>query len=48
MPSIRLHENSRRDFIKKSAAGLVTALAAPAILSCANSNETKRKNWVWP
>lgn len=35
---------SRRVFIRRSTAGIVTALAAPAILSCANSNQqTKDK-----
>jgi glucose-fructose oxidoreductase len=43
IPSFQFPGNSRRDFIKKGAAGLVTALAAPAILSCANSNETKKE-----
>ena len=36
-------DKSRRDFIIKGAAGLVTAFAAPAIMSCANSSESGKK-----
>ena len=42
LPNI-IATTSRREFIKKSTAGLVTALAAPTILSCANSNETSKE-----
>ncbi len=38
-----LPANTRRDFIKKGTAGLITALAAPAIWSCANSNENNKE-----
>lgn len=33
----------RRDFIKKGTAGIVTAMAAPSIIGCANANETKNE-----
>lgn len=36
-------ERSRRDFIKKGTAGIITALAAPSIIGCANSNESEKK-----
>ena len=36
-------ETTRRSFIKKSTAGLITALAAPAIIGCAKNNESKKK-----
>ncbi len=39
----KLNENSRRNFIKKSTAGIITAMAAPSIISCANSNESGKK-----
>jgi glucose-fructose oxidoreductase len=39
-------EFSRRSFIKKGTAGLVTTLAAPAILSCANSNQSDKEKLV--
>ena len=35
--------NSRRNFVKKGTAGLITTLAAPAVLSCANSNENNKE-----
>ena len=35
--------NSRRSFIKKGTAGIITAMAAPSIISCANSNESGKK-----
>ncbi len=35
--------NSRREFIKKGAAGIITAMAAPSIIGCANSNESNKK-----
>lgn len=38
-----IHENSRRNFIKKSTAGIITAMAAPSIISCANSNDSGKK-----
>ena len=38
-----LHDASRRSFIKKTTAGIITALAAPAIISCANGNESNKK-----
>jgi len=41
--SLSVSNNSRRDFIKKGAAGIVTSLAAPAILSCANSNQNQKE-----
>lgn len=36
-------DNSRRDFIKKGTAGLVTTLAAPAIFSCANGKQNDKE-----
>ena len=39
----KLINNPRRDFIKKSAAGIITAMAAPTIIGCANSNESNKK-----
>ena len=36
-------EHSRRDFIKKGTAGIITSLAAPAILSCANGESQQDK-----
>lgn len=36
-------EYSRRNFIKKGTAGLVTAIAAPSIIGCANGNESKKE-----
>lgn len=41
--SYHITNNSRRDFIKKGTAGIVTSLAAPSILSCANSNQIKKE-----
>lgn len=41
--SLKIYSSSRRDFIKKGAAGLVTTLAAPAILSCANTNQNGKE-----
>ena len=35
--------NSRRKFIKKGAAGIVTTMAAPAIISCAKNSESKKE-----
>ncbi|MCG8307275.1 MAG: Gfo/Idh/MocA family oxidoreductase [Cytophagales bacterium] len=35
--------NSRREFIKKGTAGLVTTVAAPSIISCANNNESGKE-----
>ena len=44
LSSLNIGNNSRREFIKKGTAGLITAIAAPSIISCANSNESgKRK-----
>ena len=36
-------KTSRRSFIKKGAAGIITAMAAPSIIGCANSNESNKK-----
>lgn len=41
--SMNIFSNSRREFLKKGTAGLVTTLAAPAILSCANSNQNGKE-----
>ena len=36
-------DNSRRAFIIKGTAGLVTAFAAPSIISCADNNQSGKK-----
>ena len=36
-------ESSRREFIKKGAAGLITTIAAPSIFSCADNSESGKE-----
>lgn len=40
---LNIQKTSRRNFIKKGTAGIITAMAAPSIISCANSNESNKK-----
>ena len=40
---LNFRKSSRRNFIKKGTAGMITAMAAPSTISCANSNESSKK-----
>ncbi|MCK5209197.1 MAG: Gfo/Idh/MocA family oxidoreductase [Cyclobacteriaceae bacterium] len=40
---LNIQKTSRRNFIKKGTAGIITTIAAPSIIGCANSNESNKK-----